>query len=441
MQSAVSRLIQNNSGMSDAQVAEQTNSTFKYWRFRIMYSILLGYAGFYLIRQNFSLAIPFIQSDLGYSKTQIGSIISVAALIYGPGKAISGMIGDRISPRYLMTIGLVGSAMMSFCMGLSSTLTMFMVIWVINQIFQSMGSPPCIRLLAHWFSPREMGTKWAFWNMSQQIGSAAILVIGAALIPYYGWRSVFFVPALIAILIAFILFNRLRDTPESLGLPSIEEHHGIEPAVDDNLTSRQILTQLVLKNRLVWYMCFANFFVYLARMCVFNWAPTFLREFKGSSLHTAAHLTAAYDIAGMFGGLVAGYMSDKMFKGHRGRVGALFMLALSLCTYLLWITPVGTTWLHLGCMVMIGFLLSGPQILVGVAAADFSSKKAASTANGLTGTFGYFGTAVAGVGIGAVVDYYGWDYAFMMMIASGILGAAFFALSWNHRSKTLEEAF
>ncbi len=84
-------------------------------------------------------------------------------------------------------------------------------------------------------------------------------------------------------------------------------------------------------------------------------------------------------------------------------------------------------------MVFIGFLLSGPQILVGVAAAEFSTKQAASTANGLTGTFGYLGTAVAGVGVGALVDYYGWDYAFYLMIVSGLLGTFFFSLAWNKK--------
>ena len=90
-------------------------------------------------------------------------------------------------------------------------------------------------------------------------------------------------------------------------------------------------------------------------------------------------------------------------------------------------------------MVGIGFLVSGPQILVGVAATDFASKKAAGAASGLTGTFGYLGTAVTGVGIGAIVDYSGWDYAFLLVAVSGVLSAFFFCLTWNHRSKVLDD--
>jgi sugar phosphate permease len=176
-------------------------------------------------------------------------------------------------------------------------------------------------------------------------------------------------------------------------------------------------------------------------MAVFNWAPTFLREFKGSSLHIAGWQAAAFDLTGMFGGIVAGYLSDKVFRGHRGQVGAIFMVLSCLCVVLLWKSPVESVWLHFVGMMAIGFLVSGPQILVGVAATDFASKKAAGAASGLTGTFGYLGTAITGVGIGFIVDYSGWDYAFLLVAVSALLSAFFFALTWNHRAKVLEEAY
>ena len=89
-------------------------------------------------------------------------------------------------------------------------------------------------------------------------------------------------------------------------------------------------------------------------------------------------------------------------------------------------------------MMLIGFLVTGPQILVGVAAADFASKKAAGAATGLTGTIGYFGTAVAGY-IGSVVDHSGWDAAFGYITICALLSAFFFALTWNHRAKVLDK--
>jgi glycerol-3-phosphate transporter len=432
------------SASSSSPEQQDINTIYRYWRFRIMAAMMLGYAGFYLIRQNLSLAIPYIQSDLGYSKTQIGIMISIFSVIYGLGKGLFGLLGDRSNARYLMTFGLFMSAVMNFFMGFSSTLTMLILFWSLSACFQSMGWPPCARLLTHWFSPRELGTKWGLWNSSQQIGAASILILGTYLIEHYGWRSTFFVPAIIAMLLSFFLLNRLRDTPESLGLPPIEEHQGLvspnsEKALEEErLSMREILFERVLKNKLVWYVSFANFFSYIVRMSVFNWAPTFLREFKGSSLYMAGWQTAFYDIAGIFGGIIAGMLSDRYFKGYRGRVGTILMVALCLSVVLLWFAPIGQTSLHFFCMSCIGFLVTGPQILVGVAASDFASSKAAGAASGFTGTFGYLGAAVTGIGIGSLVDWGGWDYAFLMIAVSAILSAVFFALTWNHRSKILD---
>ena len=404
-----------------------------------MYSMMVGYAAFYLIRQNFTMAIPMMQIELGYTKTQIGGIITLAACIYGLGKGISGLFSDKSNARYFMTFGLFCSAIMNLLMGMTSTLPLLTIFWALNAGFQSMGWPPCARLLTHWFSPKEIATKWSIWNMSQQIGGASILILGGFLIDYGSWRLVFYVPGIIALIMAVFLFNRLRDTPQSLGLPPIETYHKLSDQThpEKNLSFREIMLNRILKNKLIWYICLANFFLYIVRMAVFNWAPTFLKEFKGSSLHLAGWQTAMFDLAGMFGGILAGYLSDKVFQGYRGRVGALSMLLLTVCIIVLWLSPPGWVILHFLGMMLIGFLVTGPQILVGVAAADFASKKAAGAASGLTGTFGYLGTAVTGIGIGVIVDHWGWDSAFWVMTLSALLSALFFALTWNHRSQIL----
>lgn len=423
------------------KAVDTQSRTYSYWRRRIMLSIMIGYAAFYLVRQNFTMAIPYLQSELGYSKAEIGVIISTGAILYGLGKGLSGLLGDRSNARYLMSAGLLGSAIVSFCLGFSSTWTALLILYTLNMCFQSMGWPPCAKLLTHWFSPKEIGTKWALWNTSQQIGGAAVLIISPYIMAVYGWRYVFYVPAVLCIGFAFFLLNRLRDTPESLGLPAIEAHHGLVEAheVDDSkLSTKEIFLQ-VTSNKLVWYMCGANFFVYIVRMFMFNWAPTFLSEFKGSSLKLAGWQAAMFDISAMFGGLIAGYLSDKVFEGRRGRVGLLYMVILAVSVLFLWKAPIDQKWQHFLGMMLIGFLVTGPQILVGVAAADFASKKAAGAASGLTGTVGYFGTAVSGVGVGLVVDYSGWDAAFAAVTICALLSAFFFALTWNHRAKVLDK--
>jgi sugar phosphate permease len=300
-------------------------------------------------------------------------------------------------------------------------------------------------MLTHWFSPVEIGTRWALWNTSQQIGSAAVAALAPFLLQNFGWRFIFYIPGIISMGIAVLLFNRLRDTPESLKLPSVEKMTGLASAAesskkwndDEEKLSYKETIVMALGNKLVWYVAFANFFVYICRMSIFYWGPTFLLEFKGSSFTGVGFQLVMFDFAAMLGGFCAGIISDKVFKGRRGPVSVSYMLLLAV-TIGAFIFVSGSV-LSTICMVFMGFFISGPQLLAGVAASDFASKKAAATASGLTGTFGYAGSALAGWGAGFVADKYGWSGVFYCAIAAALLSAVLFSLTWNARSKALTD--
>lgn len=423
----------------------EINKKYKYWRIRTMYSMMAAYALYYFVRKNFSMAMPTFLDDMLYTKTDLGLLLSLFSILYGVGKLVNGLLADRANPRYFIAIGLIGSAVVNIFFGMSSELVLFGVFWTMNAWFQSMGWPPCARMLTHWYGPQELGTKWAIWNASHQIGGAGILILCGFLIEHYGWRSAFYVPAGLALIVAFMVIERLRDTPQSLGLPGIELHQGLvkrsdSELLEDNASSfKEILFKHVLKNKFVWYVAFANFFVYIVRMGIFDWAPTYLKEVKGSSLTGAGAKVASFEVAGIFGALIAGWLSDKVFKGRRGPVNVIFMLGLVFFLVYFWLIPPGHPWLDATALVAVGIVVYGPQMLVGVSAADFASKRAAATATGMTGLFGYLGTTICGVGTGLIVDRWGWNGGFMFFIGAAIIGTFFFMLTWYHRSAVLEQ--
>lgn len=386
--------------------------------------------------------MPVFLKELGYTKTDLGLILTLFSIVYGFSKFFNGILADRANPRYFMAIGLFFSALVNVFLGLSSSLVAFGIFWIFNAWFQGMGWPPCARLLTHWYSPTELGTKWGIWNASHQFGGAGILVLAGWLIPTYGWRTAFFVPALIAVLIAIFLIIFLRDTPQSLGLPPIEEYRGeadVKDAHEDTAMSfKEILFKYVLTNRLVWIVSIANIFVYIVRIGVLDWAPTFLIEAKHSSLINAGINVAGFEIAGIVGALSAGWISDVIFKGRRGPVNVIFMAILIFAMIELWLVPPGHPMLDGAFLVAVGFLIYGPQMLIAVSAADFATKKAASTATGMTGTFGYLGSAVCGIGTGIVVDKWGWDGGFIFFIGSAVIGLILFLFTWSHRAASLE---
>lgn len=422
---------------------EDVKERYEYWRTRTLYAMMIGYAGFYLVRQNFAMNIPALQAEFGFSKTQIGWIITLYSIIYGIGKSVNGLLSDRTNARYFMTAGLVCASIINLFMGWGASLLFFGILWSCNAWFQSMGWPPNARLLTHWYSKTELGTKWGVWNCSHQIGGALIFILCGFLIESYGWRSAFFVPGILGIGISAFIFNRLRDTPTSLGLPSVEEYKGELPmghnkggnSTDENLSFKEILFDHVLNNKMLWYVSIANACVYVVRMGVFNWAPTFLKEVKGSALNVAGWQSAGFELAGLFGGIAAGWLSDRVFKGQRGPVSALYMGALALFLIYFWAIPAGNPLLDSIALVCVGFFVYGPQVLVGVAAADYASKKAVGAATGLTGTLGYLGSALSGVGIGYIVDNFGWNMGILFFISAAFIGIFFFLLTCERRPR------
>ncbi|MFK7973331.1 MAG: MFS transporter [Rickettsiaceae bacterium] len=404
------------------------------WRLRILCFIIIGYGTYYLCRQNFSMIMPVYLEEFGYSKTQLGFVLSLASIVYGIGKFANGYLSDQSNARYFMPLGLVCSAVITFALGFADSLWLFGFLWVLNNWFQSMGWPPAARMLTHWFAPHELGTKWALGSASHQVGGAMTLILSGYLVTSFGWRYAFFVPALVAVIISVVLFNRLRQSPKELGFPLVEAYKGdeqfIEDTSNDHLSTLQIFCQ-VFANKNMWLIGLANMCVYIVRIGIIFWAPLFLKEFKNMSLTNAGWQVAAYELVGLVGGIAAGWCSDRIFKGQRGPVGTIFMIILAICLFLFWQIPAEYNRIGLIALILVGFFVYGPQILIGVASADFTSKKAIGTANGFVGTMGYIGSALSGMCVGALIDYIGWNGAFLFFIFAALLGSYLFYLTWH----------
>lgn len=414
---------------------------YRYWRKRILFTIIFGYAAFYFLRMSFSVTMLSVEDYFNVSKVDIGFLITVQALLFGIGKTLWGALSDRLNARYFLSLGLFFSSLISILLSFAPNFNIVAILWIASGCFLSMGSGPCVKLLAYWFSAEERATKWAVWNTSQQIGAAISVIFSSYILMNNGWRGVFYYTGIIGIFSSFIVLLRLRDTPKTLGLPTVEEYkgHDISEIISDfDHSLFEIIRDKLVKNKRVWILCAANMFFYIFRMGLLQWAPTLLREFKGSSIEGAAFRTAMFDAASIFGGIFLSYLSDKVFKGKRSPVAFFSVITLSVLLYLLLVVPVNQKNLHSLLMISIGFFITCPQILIGVAAADFSSTRVAATANGLVGLFGYIGAAISGVGVGYIAESFGWTWVFYSFILSAVICALFFSFSWNYRSSILE---
>ena len=406
----------------EIQDEEKVKTDYNYWRMRILYSTFVGYALFYFTRKSFTFAMPGLIQDLHLDKSQLGFLGTILAVAYGLSKFTSGIFADRSNARSFMAFGLIMTGILNIFFGMSSSLWLFAVFWGLNGWFQGFGWPPVARCLTHWYSHSERGSWWAIWNVSHNVGAFLIPWIVTFILSYWNWRIGMYVPGLICIAGGFFILNRLRDTPQSLGLPPVEkfrndyvEKDGKVEYEEKELSVKEILFKYVLKNKFIWLLAVANFFVYIVRTGVNDWTALFLMETKTYSTIGAGGCVSLFEVGGFLGSLAAGWSSDYLFRARRGPVNVLYALGMLISIWLFWLIPGGYVWLDSIAMFLIGFAIFGPQMMIGLAAAELSHKKAAATATGLTGLLGYLGAAVAGYPFGVLIETMQWSGFFLGM--------------------------
>lgn len=404
---------------------------FRYWQYRTLIATMFGYAAFYLVRKNLSFAMPGMQDDLHITKADLGLFLTAHGLLYGLSRFVNGMWADRANARYFMVAGLMLSVVANVFFGFSSTVLLLGVAWMVNGWVQGMGFPPCCRLMTHWFPPETLATKMSIWNTSHSIGAWAAAALCPFIVISLGWRWAFFGPAMLCTVAGLLLFILLRDTPSSVGLPEIKVAGGKEGDHEDrsSVDYKAFVRKQVFLNPYIWYISLANFFVYILRFAILDWGPTLLKEMKGFSLLHSGWLVIAFEVCGIVGMLLAGWATDRYFKGRGARMCVFCMIGACISMLLFWklgsTLPLAAIFLGLA-----GFFIYGPQALIGITAANLATKRASATAAGFTGLFGYASTLVSGVGLGYVVQHYGWSTGFGALLGIGAFGTFMFILAW-----------
>ena len=431
----------------DLMPISRIDPEYKKLRWQVFIGIFLGYAGYYLVRKNFSLVMPDLIAQ-GYSKSELGFALSGVSIAYGLSKFLMGNVSDRSNAGRFLSIGLLFSALTMIFMGVmpfaTSSIAIMFVLLLINGWFQGMGWPPCGRVMVHWFSVKERGRKMSIWNVAHNVGGGLVGPVSILAIAIFGtWQSKFFFPGMVAMFFALIAYLLVRDTPQSCGLPPIEKYkndypHNYSSEQEKELTAKQIFFNYIFNNRLLWYIAFANAFVYLVRYGILDWSPTYLSEAKSFSVKETGWAYFAFEYAGIPGTLLCGWISDKVFSGRRAPATIIYMLLVLVAVIVYWKNPAGSVLITNLSLISIGFLIYGPVMLIGVQALDLVPKKAAGTAAGLTGLFGYLGGALfANIAMGYVVDRFGWNGGFYVIIASCLLAIFFTALTWNREKLNL----
>lgn len=416
--------------------SSKQQSFYKKLKWQVFISATLGYGLYYVCRLSLNVVKkPIVDSGL-LTESQLGIIGSALFFSYAVGKLSNGFLADHSNIKRFMSTGLLVSALANLIMGFTSSFLFFAICWGVNGWVQSMGAPSSVVSLSRWYTDKERGSFYGFWSTSHNIGEALTYILTAVVASYFGWQWGFRAAAIIGILGAILIAIFFHDTPESKGLPPVNEDFRKEKI------STWKEQKGVLRNPYIWLLALASGFMYISRYAVNSWGPYYFETAKGYSLTQANTLIAISAICGIVGTASSGFVSDKFFKGRRNTPALIFglMNVFALCLFLL--GPKDVWWLDVISMVIFGLGI-GALIcyLGGLMAVDIASKKASGAALGVVGIMSYVAAGFQDITSGFLIEnnktlvsgeaVYNFTPITIFWISAAVLSVLFALLTWK----------
>ncbi len=434
----------------------------------------LTYAFLYMGRYNLTVAKGALGNLL--TKQDFGDIFGLGALVYGFAFIINGPLTDKMGGKKAMLIGTAGSIISNAVMGyitwgtltgvFSKTIMVhtFLVIYALNMYFQSFGAVSVIKVNSHWFHVRERGIQGGVFGTLIALGlfyafdwgdiivkattlpaAADLGVLEKALRALLGTDAsaisqtwyVFFIPAIILVIFFFILLFVTKDSPSEAGFPEIETGDAV---ISETALSGFGLIKKLLTNPVVLTIAFIEFCSGIIRQSIMHWYKIFAEQQLADPIKAPLYEGARFFLdnwglllclAGIFGGFLAGYISDKLFGSRRGP-SAVFLYGAMVLAVAVMVFTLNKNQQALGIIVMIISLcvIGVHGMLSGTATMDFGGKKAAATATGLVDGFVYLGTALQGFALGRLTSI-DWSYWPLFMLPFTIIGLIFSMRIWK----------
>ncbi|MEX2306005.1 MAG: MFS transporter [Pirellulales bacterium] len=436
------------------------NPRYERWRWRIFGITWLIYAGFYLTRNSFAVAKVALEGDrqIAFHRDQLGLVDSAFLTTYMLGQFLFGPLGDRFGPRRILLCGLTLSIAAAVVSGFVTTIIAFVALAVLQGIAQSTGWSNTTKTMSSWFSLAERGRVIGWWCTHYAVGAAIALPFGGWMMDYYGhpgstgqsgpeiipfWPAAFWAPAAVLAIVLMLAWLLLRNRPEDVGLPPVEQYHGEpvsliegEKRVEIAPEGSWILIGEVLSSPSIWMLAIAYFSIKLARYAFIFWGPKYVAESLGSNASLSTITAAALPIGGLLGVIGIGYVSDKLFQARRAPA-TIISLLITAGIMLMGLAPIHNIWLMGGFFFLIGVFILGPDsMLSATAAMDFGTKRGAGTATGIVNGIGSLGGILGGYLPGAITTESDWSALFGVILIGLTVSAIILLPLWRMKPPT-----
>jgi OPA family sugar phosphate sensor protein UhpC-like MFS transporter len=379
--------------MADSLTREQ-----RMWRWRILIATYIGYGGYYLTRKVFTLCKTTLAEEWGMDIGDLWPIWTAFLLAYMVGQFINSYIGRKWGPRVLLLGGLGISIMVNALFGVGNSFHTFVTLMIINGLAQASGWPGVVGAVSLWLRPRERGTYMGVWTTSYAMGNILVKNLAPLLLAYFGWRWAFWGCSMATTLIWGLLLIWQRDKPEDIGLEPIVKKDGDERlgrAVDASQADRVSAGEYIrlALNPVILAMGTSYFCIKFLRYALDSWLPAFL-DIQGLNAAEAGWYSQIFDLAGLAGAVVAGYLLDKLFRGNWAIL--CFLLSLGMVAGYMAVVFFGSNPIAVAlCFGLVGFMLYGPDTLMsGAACVEVAGEKNGVALAGLVNGIGSVGPVI-----------------------------------------------
>jgi OPA family sugar phosphate sensor protein UhpC-like MFS transporter len=385
-------------------------------RNRTFWGVTVAYSLYYVCRMSLSVVKQPLIDEGVLTAGQLGVIGSALLFVYAVGKFMNGFIADYCNIRRFMFTGLAISAGINLLMGilgivdsmvalpLSVIFILFTLLWGVNGWMQSMGSPPGVISLSRWFPQSKRGTFYSIFSASPYLGEFISFILTGLIVGAFGWQWGFVVAAAAGGAGAVLILLTVSDTPESQGLPSIQQLSGEQVKTVDKMPTRE-LQKMIFKHPGIWVIALSSAFIYITKYAIAGWGVLFLQKERAFSLEQATQIIAFSAVFGVLGTVLAGWLSDRLFNSDRIRPailsGAVSFVSLALFLfagggYMMNILYVSVFSLSIGVLYC---------IVAGLMAVDIVPRKATGAALGIVGISSYIAAGLQDITSGYLIQY------------------------------------
>lgn len=431
---------------------DRVEETYRSLRRRTFWGATIAYSLYYVCRMSLSVVKQPLIDEGVLTAGELGLIGSALLFVYAVGKFMNGFIADYCNVRRFMATGLFISALVNLLMGAMGLMrgpvgipsviifAAFAVMWGLNGWAQSMGSPPGVISLSRWFPQSKRGTYYSLFSSSPYIGEFLSFIVTGFVVGALGWEYGFLVASVAGLVGSLIILLFVSDTPESKGLPSVQTLSGEQVTKQDRMPTRE-LQKMIVKHPGIWVIALSSAFIYVTKYAIAGWGVLFLQKARGFSLEDATQVIAFSAAFGVLGTVIAGWLSDKVFRSDRVKPAVLsgFLSTLSLFLFLFVGGNFGMNIFYVSLFSLsVGVLYC---IVAGLMAVDIVPRKATGAALGVVGISSYMAAGLQDITSGYLiqgfmtevdgVDIYDFGPVSWFWIAASVVSFVLPVMNWK----------